>query len=105
MKLRTLATAALLVTGMATASHALSTVKCNKYVIVLAEDLAIAAEIRAGSVREMNRIVCEQSASAATDLYEEDNPHRIAVNVPELGVASYVIVFALDNEKPSLNDN
>lgn len=101
MKLKTLAAATLLASGFATSSLALTTVRCTGYHIVLPQELAIAAEIRAGSERAMNSIVCDKSAAAATDLYEEDNPHRIAVNVEELGMATYVIVFALDNEKPS----
>ncbi|MFG5380070.1 hypothetical protein [Yoonia sp. R2-816] len=106
MTLKALATATLLASGIATSSHALTSIKCTEYVIVLPEELAIAAEIRAGSTREMNRIVCDRSSSATEDLYQEDNPHRIAVNVEELGMATYVIIFIYDgDEKPSLNDN
>ncbi|MEL6571314.1 MAG: hypothetical protein AAFQ64_06640 [Pseudomonadota bacterium] len=101
MKLKSIAAATLLFTGVATGSHAMTSIQCVGYTIVLPEQLAIAAEVRAGSTRAMESTVCDRSSSTAEELYEEDNPHRIAVDIEELGLATYVLIFSRnDDSKP-----
>lgn len=100
MKLKSIAAATLLFTGVATGSHAMTHIKCTGYTIVLPDQLALAAEVRAGSTRAMQSAVCDRSSAVAAELYEEDNPHRIAVDIEELGLATYVLIFSRNEDKP-----
>lgn len=86
-----LAAAGCAATTIAAAAWADTTmVNCHGYVIGLSDKIAIEAQVRAGTMREFEQLVCDRSAEAAK---LTGGAQVIPVFVEELGVSTRVVIF------------
>jgi len=86
--------AALALTAFAAPAVANTTVvSCGTYAISLTDEVAIKGQAQAGSVAAFEKVVCERSSGAA-DI--EGGPTVIPVFIQELGIATRVVIFPMN---------
>jgi hypothetical protein len=72
-----------------------TTVACPGYVIALQDAVAIQAQVQIGSQSAFESIVCDRSASLASNVEQVET---IPVFIEELNVATRVVIFSTDSE-------
>lgn len=71
------------------ASADVNIVTCEDFIIAIAHDVAVAAELRTGSVEAMEEMVC----ATAAQLEVPESPQRVLVHVQPVDLHTQVVMF------------